>query len=93
MEHPKAKQKQRVHIHIPKRTITKDHENHVAKMYPKANKLFPDSIKNVSQMDAEDVLEAPSPETSKCVRKVTPKGPKIAPKMSPSSSEKGQDRV
>ena len=87
MEHPKAKQKQRVHIHIPKRTITKDHENHVAKMYPKANKWFPDSIKNVSQMDAEDVLEAPSPETSKCVRKVTPKGAKIAPKMNPSSSE------
>ena len=44
-------------------------------------------------MDAEDVLEAPSPQTSKFVRKVTPKGPKIAPKRKPSSSEMVQKRM
>ena len=65
----------------------------LAKNYPKANKLFPDSIKNASKMDAEDVLEVLSPQTAKFVRKVTPGGPKIAPKMNPSSSKKGQDKV
>ena len=39
-KHPKAKQKQRVHIHIPKRTITKDHENHLPKTIQKQTNCF-----------------------------------------------------
>ena len=59
----------------------------IVKIYPKTNKLLPDSIKSAWKMNAEDVLEAPSAQTSKCVGKVIPKRAKIVPKMILSSSE------